>query len=442
MIALLSLLLVVATGAGLLIFPLGAPDRSSEITVTSFIATMTPSGGSQIILYDKGTGPANLTTVLHDGDAIDFSLEWENTSGAVFAPGDTLTIPILTAPDITYFPPASVPLSIGGTVVAQGVFSIVTSGGKDKLIFTITFNSAVTDKTVEGGNASGSCTIEGTEIKTPITWEDGSENFYGVEGNATFIKADAIDNNDNEGYVYFDTEAEAKAKSTHHVSYAYFRIYPTEADALAGTNFLRFSGGAIDGYTLDPAGDQYNLYPNSSTGQFSLHGLDPSEYYWIREQLAPSPYLPIDAPYRFTVSAELAPYWYVIYDKKNPADGPAPSVDTSGVTTYQPPQPPPPTPKQPPPIGKNITSTGTIGNSDPPVVGDAKHVFTALPDIGGGIFPIFPVACPLLRLATRLRGQPAKGADTELRHFRGHAQLQSALLQFLQLHKRFGHPNG
>jgi len=398
-----SVLLIAAVALALLIFPFGASDRSAEIKVTRFIAKL-----NSTVLYQKdppgGTGnPANLTTQLNLNDQISFELDWETISPAtsVFQAGDTITIPIMTAPDIGFFPPASVPLTIDGTLVGTGNFSKVAKGTDQMLIFTIVFNAAAASKTVEGGFATGVCEIKGFSGSVTITWEDKVTTEYGpppvqpVMGGMAFMKRRMQGTISTPGYKTFATLDAMIATNTNVLqSGFYFSIYTSQANAISDTNpisFVQTTSGYTTPrvYTHGAAGTQVTRMQIGG-GYTYTHflGLTVGQTYWIREMQAESPYILYSTPYSFTPAPVTStPTWVALFNQYD-TDVAAPGVPSGPVKPWTNPSIPTPYPSIPTPLKKGIFNLATTG-SNPPVLGDAKHVYQALPDRNGEYFPSF-----------------------------------------------------
>ena len=396
-----SVLLVAAVAVALLIIPFGASDRSAEIKVTRFIAKL-----NSTTLYEKngGTGnPANLTTVIKVGDQISFELDWVtiNPAASIFQAGDTITIPILTAPDIQYFPPASVPLTIAGTNVGTGNFSVVSSGSEKKLIFTIVFNAAASSKTVEGGFATGVCELKGFTDNVTITWEDSTKGEYGnpppapVMGGMAFTKRRMEGTIKTPGYVTYATWAAMSATNTNVMTSGYyFSIFLSKTDAENNTNPISFvrTTGAYEYprvFTHGVSGTQVTRMEIGGNYTYTMFkGLTPGQTYWIREMQAASGYFLYSTPYAFVPAPDTStPTWIALFNQYD-SDAAVPGVSSGPVkpwtdlSTYT------PSPTMPAALKKGIFNLATTG-SNPPVLGDAKHVYQALPDRGGEYFPSF-----------------------------------------------------
>ena len=398
-----SVLLITAVALALLIYPFGASDRSAEIKVTRFVAKL-----NSTILYQKdppgGTGnPANLNTQLKVNDQISFELDWEtlNPASSIFQNGDTITIPIMTAPDIGFFPPASVPLNIGGTLVGTGNFSKVTKGSDQMLIFTIVFNANAASKTVEGGFATGVCEIKGFSGNVTITWEDKVTTEYGpppvqpVMGGMAFMKRRMEGVIKTPGYVTYASWADMAATNTNIMqSGYYFSIFASKTDAENNTNPISFvrTTGAYEYpriYTHGASGTQVTRMEIGGNYTYTMFkGLTPGQTYWIREMQAASDYFLYSTPYAFVPAADtVTPTWIALFNQYNPdvaapgvAKGPVPPW--TDLSTYT------PSPAMPAALKKGIFNLATTG-SNPPVLGDAKHVYQALPDRNGEFFPSF-----------------------------------------------------
>jgi|GEM_PF-5567586 len=395
-----SVLLVAAIALALLIFPFGASDRSAEIKVTRFVAKL-----NSTILYQSngGTGnPANLTTLIKSGDQISFELDWEtiNPSASVFQNGDTITIPIMTAPDLGFFPPAGVPLYIDGTLVGTGNFSVVPKGGEEMLIFTITFNAAAASKTVEGGFATGVCEVIGFSDSITITWEDKVSAEYGPpptpppQGGMAFMKRRMEGTIKVPGYVTYPTLAAMTATNTNVMqSGYYFSIYLTQANAQNNVNPIKFvqttSGSTSPRiYTHSATGTVTQMQIGGGYTYTHFKGLTPGQTYWIREMQAASDYFIYSTPYSFVPAADtVTPTWVALFNQRD-ADVNAPGVSSGPVRPWTNPTPPTPNPKMPDGLKKGIFSLPATTDK-PPVVGNAKHVYQALPDQNGEYFPSF-----------------------------------------------------
>ena len=395
-ITLVSLLLAVAVATALLVVVLGASDKSNTIELTSFQAILMVSGGGQVSLYDIHTGHANLNQILKNGDQIDFSLNWvvdPNIPYPAYENGDTIVIPILTAPALATFMQTTVPLTIQGTNVGIGTFSKRSvAGGKEQLIFTITFNAAVEQKVVEGGHATGSCTLSGASSSTPMTWIDENEERYGEDGGMNFYKVQA-DATTGIGYRQFPDEASIPVEYKLYNGFS-FSIYATQTDANNDTNPLSFvqkSPGAgaprvYEKVTAGTAGAETRL-TIGGYHYMRLLGLDPQQTYWIREITSPFSHLLYSTPYQFSVGTGLTgPTWYALYNDKNP-NAVVPTLPP-GQTPWTMPNPPGESDIQPPDLQKSAVGLALSGD-EPPVAGDSRYVYAALPDRGGQMFPSF-----------------------------------------------------
>ena len=419
-IALASLLLAVAVAAALLIVALGESDRSDTIELTSFQAVLMVSGGGQLSLYDINTGHANLDRVLNNGDTIDFSLDWVVKPGPYpqYVAGDTIVIPILTAPGLATFMQTTVPLNIQGTHVGDGTFSKRSvAGGKEQLIFTIAFNAAVEQKVVEGGHAAGSCTLSGTSTSTPLTWIDENEERYGQDGGMNFYKMEA---NATTGTGYFQFATESAVAGTYKLYNGFiFSIYASQADANNDTNPLSFVQTSIG------AGSPriYERVTAGTTGaatRLTIGGyhymrlleLDPAQNYWIKEVGCPFTYLPYTAPYKFSVGTNATgPTWYALYNEKNP-NAVAPALPP-GQEAWKMPNPKDTTQTQPPDLKKSVYGL-TLSGENPAVGGDSRHVFAALPDRGGQMFPSFEWSSVFAAMQSHYEANPYAGPTSDV----------------------------
>ena len=101
---------------------------------------------------------------------------------------------------------------------------------------------------------------------------------------------------------------------------AKFKIYPTNADALADTNALTFDlkSGETDTYEYNSSGTgTVTEIQVNALGRFYLEGLVVSTNYYIKETVAPITYLLNAEVYEFTATATGLPSAYIAYNVPN-----------------------------------------------------------------------------------------------------------------------------
>ncbi|MDR0883390.1 MAG: LPXTG cell wall anchor domain-containing protein [Oscillospiraceae bacterium] len=158
------------------------------------------------------------------------------------------------------------------------------------------------------------------------TWEDDADvtykyryaaGIYGsTKGGAAFIKADADANSKSPGWGVV-ADLDALSAQNGKLAEAKFSIYTSQANALAGTNPVKFKADTSPNtYEYDTGGTITEI-TTGSTGAFQLIGFpNASVRYWIKETSPPPNYQPITTPYEFSITANgSAPNCYALYDE-------------------------------------------------------------------------------------------------------------------------------